>query len=90
MIIEIYGKQDCELCQTAKKKVIHFLRKWEMSDSVQVVFHDTETVEGAAESDYFDVFEIPSVLVKKDPESVVARWDGHAPPSEELRRRLTA
>ena len=90
MIIEIYGKQDCELCKSARKKVVHFLDRWKLNDSVQVVFQDVETVEGAAEGDYFDVFEIPSVLLKQDRNSVIARWDGRAPPSTELQQRLSA
>lgn len=90
MIIEIYGKQDCELCKSARKKVVHFLDRWKLNDSVQVVFQDVETIEGAAEGDYFDVFEIPAVLLKRDRDSVVARWDGQAPPSDELRSRLSA
>ncbi len=90
MIIEIYGKQDCELCESAKKKVAHFLEKWRMNDAVQVVFHDMETVEGAAQGDFFDVFEVPTVLLKQDADSVLARWDGQVPPSDELQRRLSA
>ncbi len=90
MIIEIYGKQDCKLCESAKKKVAHFLKKWELSESVRVVFQDMETEEGAAEGDFFDVFDIPSVLLKQDRNAVVARWDGAPPPSEELQRRLSA
>ena len=90
MIIEIYGKPGCKLCQSAKKKVDHFLQKWDAACHVQVVFHDMETPEGAAEGDFFDVYEIPSVLLKADRNSVVARWDGQAPPSEELQQRLRA
>ncbi len=90
MIIEVYGKQECKLCQSAKRKLSHFLSKWEVEDRVDVVFQDMETEHGAAEGDFFDVFDIPSVLLKKDTDHVVARWDGHAPPSSELRQRLTA
>lgn len=90
MIIEIYGKQECKLCESAKKKVTHFLSKWEMQEQVDLVFQDMETEDGAAEGDFFDIFEIPSVLLKEDADRVVARWDGQAPPSNELRRRLSA
>jgi hypothetical protein len=90
MIIEVYGKKDCRLCESAKRKIAHFLEKWRMAESVSVVFQDMETETGAAEGDYFDVFEVPSVLLKRDREDVVARWDGQAPPSEELRARLCA
>ena len=90
MIIEVYGKQGCKLCQSAKKKITMFLGKWDMTESVPVVFQDMETVEGAAEGDFFDVFDIPSVLLKEDRNNVIARWDGKAPPSAELQQRLSA
>jgi len=89
MIIEIYGKKDCKLCESAEKKVEHFLQKWELSTHVQVVFHDMLTADGAAEGDFFDVFEVPTVLLRTDGEAEVARWSG-APPSEDLQRRLCA
>ena len=90
MIIEIYGKQGCSLCQSAKKKIGLMLDKWDMTAQVDVVFQDMETVDGAAEGDFFDVFHVPSVLLKRDADSVLARWDGEAPPSEDLHRRLCA
>jgi len=90
VIIEIYGKQDCALCESAKKKIAHFLKQWNQAGEVQVVFHDMETIEGAAEGDFFDVFDIPSVLLKDKDNEVLARWDGQAPPSEELQKRLSA
>jgi hypothetical protein len=49
-----------------------------------------ETVDGAAEGDFYDVFEIPSVLLKGEEDRVVARWDGTPPPSGELEQRLCA
>ena len=48
---------------------------------------DMESEFGAAEADFFDVFGIPTVLLfenKSNKSEVVARWDGKAPPSEEL------
>lgn len=90
MIVEIYGKQECEICKSAARKIAHFLKQWAVEDEVTVTFMDVETERGAAESDFFDVFEIPSVLLKSDADDVVARWDGQAPPSGELRTHLCA
>jgi hypothetical protein len=91
VIIEIYGKENCKLCETAKKKVAHYLAKWDMSEHVEVVFQNMDTVDGAAEGDYFDVFEVPSVLLKEGRNEVVARWEGAtAPDSKELQSRLCA
>lgn len=91
MLIEIYGKQDCPLCQSAKKKVNHLLTKWDMSNSVRVVFLDMATPQGAAEGDFYDVFDIPAVLLKDARgDAVLSRWDGMAPPGDQLRQRLGA
>ena len=88
MILEVYGKQNCKLCQSAKKKLNHLLGKWELLDNISIDFMDMETEYGAAESDFYDVFEIPSVLLRSEDERVIARWDGCAPPSDDLRERL--
>ena len=91
MIIEIFGKKNCPLCESAKKKIGLCLSKLDMTESVPVVFHDIETVDGAAEGDFHDVFEIPSVLLKHPATgAIMARWDGKAPPSQELQARLCA
>ena len=90
MIIEIYGKPSCALCASAKMKIELHLKKWQLESVVPVVFRDVDTEEGAAEGDFHDVFEIPSVLLKDGPDNVIARWDGQAPPSEELHQRLSA
>ena len=88
MILEIYGKQGCDLCHSARRKIGHLLNKWSMGDEVEVKFMDTDTVDGAAEADFFDVFEIPSVLIKESKDEVLARWDGEAPPSDELKESI--
>lgn len=87
MIIEVYGKQGCELCKSAKKKLSVMLDRWSLDDDeIEMKFMDMEEdEEAAAEADLFDIFEIPTVLVKSDRDAVVARWDGQAPPSNELK-----
>ncbi len=85
MTIHIYGKDGCKLCKSAKKKVHHFLERWGVEEDVDVTFLDmANDYHAAAEGDFFDVFEIPTVMVMSDESSIVARWDGEAPPSDEL------
>ena len=84
MTIRVYGKQGCKLCKSAQKKLSHFLNKWGVGGEVDVTFLDMETEFGAAEGDFFDVFDVPTVMLMKDEWEVVARWDGGAPPSAEL------
>ena len=88
MRIEVYGRQSCTLCQSAKRKIQHLLRRWDIEATVQTVFINMDTEAGAAEADFFDVFDIPTVLILNDLGSVIVRWDGKAPPSEELQALL--
>ena len=89
MTIHVYGKQGCKLCKSAQKKIFHFLDKWGVEEHVEVRFMDVEGDEdAAAEGDFFDVFDVPTVLVMKDEWQVLGRWNGGAPPSEELKGLL--
>ncbi len=88
MEILVYGKQGCGLCKSAKKKTEVLLKKWGKTGDCSVKLIDMDTIYGAAEGDYFDVFDIPSVFVMEDRWTVVQRWDGHAPPSDGLQVAL--
>jgi len=86
--VAIFGKPDCDLCKSARRKVEFFLSKWEMADRVEVQFLDVTTVEGLTESAYHNATDIPTTLVLRNGEHV-ARWEQVMPPSQELRRALT-
>ncbi len=88
MEIHVYGKKDCQLCKSAKRKTEVLLKKWNKDGLYPVKLIDLETVDGAADGDYFDVFDIPSVFVMEDEWTVARRWDGQAPPSGELHSAL--
>ena len=92
MIIEVYGKQECTLCGSTRRKIEHFLSKWAFGRQVQLVFLDMDTEHGAAEADFFEVFEVPTVLLKEreSDAEVLARWDQKPPPSDELKTHLRA
>jgi len=91
MTIHVYGKTGCKLCKSAKKKVEVLLERWGVADQHEVVLLDMEGDPGAAaEGDFFDVFDIPTVMVMKDEWEVLGRWDGQAPPSEELEALVAA
>lgn len=91
MTIHVYGKQGCKLCKSAKKKVNHFLDRWGVEEQVDVDFLDMENdYHAAAEGDFFDVFDIPTILVMEDDTHVLARWDGKAPPTGELKEIVHA
>ena len=88
MLIEIYGRQDCERCSQSKKKVdVLVNRKWKLGDGVQLAFQDMESVDGAAIGAFFDVKDIPTTVVREG-YAVVARWDGVHPEEDKLRSIL--
>jgi glutaredoxin len=91
MIIHVYGKDGCRLCHSAEKKLNHFLDRWGVDEEVEIAFLDMENdYHAAAEGDFFDVFDIPTVMVMKDESNVLARWDGHPPHSDELKEIVQA
>lgn len=89
MKIEVFGKQGCAICQTTKRKLAHFLEKWNAADRVKIEFVDVETVEGMAEGAFRDVSDIPTTIISYKG-GVLGRWDGGVPPSEEVKRIVDA
>ena len=90
MRLEVYGKQGCNLCKSAYKKLTLFIEKHNVSGGIEVSFMDVETEYGGAEGDFFDVFDIPTVLLLKDDSEVLARWEGKPPHTQELVSLLCA
>jgi glutaredoxin len=82
----LYGKQGCGKCQAAKKKLGFFLDKWGYNGSVEFGYRDLETEDGLAEAAMNDVLfdSMPTVLIEHRGRGL-ARWDGRAPESQELR-----
>jgi hypothetical protein len=88
MVIGVFGKNGCELCQQTKRKLSHFLTKWGVSDDVPVSFYDMDTVDGMAEGMFYDVDAIPVTIVLDDTGQVIWRCDGKRPSSKDLRPHL--
>ena len=88
MVVEVFGKDNCAVCQTTKRKLSHFLKKWGYSDRVDMVFVNMDTVEGMAEGAFRDVNDVPTTIVSDDGETF-GRWEGAVPPSDEVREVLS-
>ena len=89
MRIDIFGKQDCAVCNTTKRKLNHFLSKWGLADKIELQWIDLDTVDGLAEGAFEDVMNVPTVIVRRD-SSEIKRWDGEVPDSNELREIIGA
>ena len=88
MEIHIFGKDNCAYCVSTKSKVAHFLRKWELADKVQVVYHDMESVDGRAEGCFYDVMDVPTTIVFDEGGDELNRWVKGVPAVEELKSAL--
>ena len=88
MKFEVYGKQNCAKCKSAKEKLQHLVRKADVEASVAMAFVDMDSIEGMAEGAFNDVSDIPTVILRSDAGEALARWDGHAPPSLEIQAYL--
>ncbi|MGR3221020.1 MAG: thioredoxin family protein [Candidatus Anammoxibacter sp.] len=83
MEIDIFGKEDCGKCETAKKKIEAFLSERDLTDKVQLRYLDVESIDGMAEGAFYDVLKIPTIIIKNKDKNV-ARWDGSVPEAEEV------
>ncbi len=84
MNVKVFGKPGCEFCKTTMKKFETFFTLWKIGERVSLSFYDMETVDGLAEGAFLSVVKIPTSIIEKDG-TVVARWDGKVPVSEEFK-----
>lgn len=85
--INVFGRDGCELCDATKRKLNHFLTKWDMHKKVEMIFHDMDTVDGRAEGAFHDVEDIPTTIVERGGEAV-ARWNKAVPNSDRIRAAI--
>ena len=91
MVLYVFGKVDCAKCQSTKRKMTHFLERWDLAEQVPMVFQDMDTREGLAQGCSRDVWEVPTTILEDHQSGqCLARWDGEIPRSEELREHLSA
>jgi hypothetical protein len=82
--VSVFGKQECDACKAAVKKVTYFSEKWGKRDSTLIDFIDMETVDGLAEGAFRDVYDIPTVILEEG-DRELARWVKKVPLSSEFR-----
>lgn len=83
MKIKVFGKKNCAKCETTKNKLGHFLKKNNYESIVGFEFHDIDTVDGMAEGAFHDVLKIPTTVIERE-DSILARWEGEVPRTEEI------
>ncbi|MCU0640817.1 MAG: thioredoxin family protein [Candidatus Margulisbacteria bacterium] len=87
MEVKVFGKPGCEYCKTTMKKFETFFGRWNIDDSkVKLSFFDMETtMDGLAEGAFYEVSKIPATVIEQNG-SIVKRWDGVVPLSEDFKQ----
>lgn len=85
MRILIFGKNKCSKCITTRNKIMHFIAKWKLQ--VEIIYCDMDTVDGMAEGAYYDIWDIPGVIVEKNGK-LIKKWMGEIPLSKDLKEAL--
>lgn len=81
MILYLFGNKNCETCQKILKKLNYY--KENFNKDIEIIYFDTEMPDGMAEACFYDVWDIPQVLLIKEGK-VIKRWQKTAPTFEEL------
>ncbi|MEO0137410.1 MAG: hypothetical protein ABIL39_09675 [candidate division WOR-3 bacterium] len=79
--IYIFGRRECPVCKDTFEKFNYFKEKKGFTASIQ--YFDMDTVEGMAEGAYYEVADIPTVIIIEDGQEIV-RWSKRPPVSEEF------
>ncbi|MGB9721137.1 MAG: hypothetical protein ACPL28_06660 [bacterium] len=82
----IFGKQTCPVCKDTYEKLCYFKEKKGFNAPIQYV--DMDTVDGLAEGSFYEVSDIPTVIIFDDDRELV-RWTKKPPVSEEFLPYLT-
>jgi hypothetical protein len=89
MDVVIFGKLNCGKCAGAKERVSFCIDKMGLAKAVPMQFVNLDTFEGRAEGAFYDVYDaVPVTIVRDDAKSVLSRWEGIMPKSEELKAAL--
>jgi glutaredoxin len=83
MQVKVFGIPTCSVCKSAREKLGYFIRKWGRGDQIPLTYYDLETVEGLAEGAYYEVWQVPTVVIE-DEEGEVTRWVKKVPLSREF------
>lgn len=77
----IFGKPTCPVCKDARKKIEYFKRKEKFDAKIE--YYDMETIDGLTEGAFYEVSDIPTVIVL-DEKDELARWVKQPPISKEF------
>lgn len=89
MRVDVFGKDGCAMCESTKRKLDHYIRKWGIADRIRLNFHNMNTAEGLAEGAFVDVLKVPTTIISNsdgiaDVEPL-GRWEGVIPSQDDIK-----
>ncbi len=84
--IKVFGEKESLLSKKILKKVRLLLNEWKIENQLGLFFYDVATVEGLAEGAYYEVDELPTVIILSTEE--IVRWKGIVPEIEDMKRYI--
>jgi hypothetical protein len=87
MEIKVFGRPSCQVCKQAIEKIDYFLDKWKYTEQVPVNYFDMDTMDGLAEGAFYEVSDIPTVVLEEKKDEL-DRWVKRPPLSKELKPHL--
>ena len=87
MELKVFGRPTCQVCKQAMEKINYFLDKWEFQGKVRLTYFDMDTVDGLAEGAFYEVSDIPTVVLLNNQDEM-DRWVKRPPLSKELKPYL--
>jgi hypothetical protein len=87
MQVLVFGRPTCQVCKQAIEKIDYFLDKWKYKEQVPISYFDMETVDGLAEGAFYEVSDIPTVVLQYKKKEL-DRWVKRPPLSKELKPHL--
>jgi len=79
---KFFGRKTCDVCHKAKGKIEYFINRWNVA--APLVYYDVDQPEGMAEGAWYDVADIPTIVLEEG-ENIIGRWKEKPPLLQELR-----
>ncbi len=79
--VYIFGRKSCPVCKDVYDKFCYFKEKKGFEALIQYV--DMDTVDGMAEGAFYEVSDIPTIVIFKEDKEII-RWSKNPPVSEEF------
>ncbi|HEX7319468.1 MAG TPA: hypothetical protein VF399_03810 [bacterium] len=79
--VYIFGRPGCSVCKDTVHKVNYFKEKGKFQ--AEIKYFDMESVDGLAEGSYFEVSDIPTIVIMDEDEEIM-RWIKKPPISEDF------